>query len=85
MKKLEFSFLTEREKEIYKLVKEFGSQKKAAEELGIVDSAVTSAIKSIRFKIMKLMNTLEECLKLGLIEPEEVKKVVEDFEAEAHR
>ncbi|MFQ5712346.1 MAG: hypothetical protein ACE5GD_11300 [Candidatus Geothermarchaeales archaeon] len=69
---LKLSYLTEREKQIYKLVQELGSQKEAAKRLGIVDSAVTSALKSVRLKVMKLLNTLEECLDMGLLTAEDL-------------
>ncbi|MFQ5710526.1 MAG: hypothetical protein ACE5GD_01975 [Candidatus Geothermarchaeales archaeon] len=74
------SFLTDREKEIYKLVQDLGSQKEVAKRLGIVDSAVTSALKSIRLKVMKLMNTVEECLELGLITKEDLQMILEKSE-----
>ena len=74
----DLSYFTDREKEIYRLRKQLDSQKKVAEKLQVGDSAVASALKSIRLKVLKLMNTLEESLDMGLITKEDLAKLMED-------
>ncbi|MFQ6126789.1 MAG: hypothetical protein ACE5PM_06270 [Candidatus Hydrothermarchaeales archaeon] len=74
-----FSFFTKREIEIFKLCQRLGSQREVARELGVVDSVVTSALKNLELKTLKLMNTLEECLELGLITREDVLEVLGKF------
>jgi transcriptional regulator len=68
----ELSFFTDREKEIYRLRQQLDSQKRVAERLKVGDSAVASALKSIRLKVLKLMNSLEESLDMGLIAQEDL-------------
>ena len=68
----QLSFLTEREKEVYRLVRELGSQKEVARRLGVVDSTVARTLKSLRFKVMKLLNTVRECRELGLLRDEDL-------------
>ncbi len=74
----ELSFFTDREKKIYRLRQQLGTQKEVAEKLEVGDSAVASALKSIRLKVLKLMNTLEECLEMGLITKEDLAKLLEE-------
>ncbi len=74
----ELSFFTEREKEIFRLRQELDSQKKVAEKLQVGDSAVASALKSIRLKVLKLMNTLEESMEMGLITKEDLAELMKD-------
>jgi len=74
----ELSFFTDREKDIYRLRQQLGTQKEVAEKLEVGDSAVASALKSIRLKVLKLMNTLEESLDMGLIAKEDIAKLLEE-------
>ena len=74
----DLSFFTDREKEIYQLRQQLGTQKEVAEKLEVGDSAVASALKSIRLKVLKLMNTLEECLEMGLITKEDIAELMEE-------
>ena len=74
----DLNFFTDREKEIYRLRQQLDSQKEVAEKLQVGDSAVASALKSIRLKVLKLMNTLEESLDMGLITKEDLAKLMED-------
>ncbi len=73
----DLSFFTDREKKIYRMRQQFDSQKKVAEKLNVGDSAVASALKSIRLKVLKLMNTLEESLEMELITKEDLAKLLE--------
>jgi transcriptional regulator len=73
----DLSFFTDREKEIYRLRQRFNTQKKVAEKLEVADSAVASAFKSIRLKVLKLMNSLEESLDMGLITQEDLAKLLD--------
>lgn len=74
----ELSFFTDREKKIYQMRQQHGTQKEVAEKLEVGDSAVASALKSIRLKVLKLMNTLEECMEMGLITKEDIAKLLEE-------
>ncbi|MFQ5710137.1 MAG: hypothetical protein ACE5GD_00005, partial [Candidatus Geothermarchaeales archaeon] len=76
-KSIDLSFLTEREKEIYSLVKELGNQRLAAGELGVSESVVSMMIQNMRWKVVKLRNTIEECLELGLLTEKEVEDILE--------
>jgi transcriptional regulator len=73
----ELSFFTDREKKMYRLRQQLGTQKEVAEKLDVGDSAVASALKSIRLKVLKLMNTLEESLEMGLITKEDLAILIE--------
>jgi transcriptional regulator len=74
----ELSFFTDREKKIYQMRQQHETQKEVAEKLEVGDSAVASALKSIRLKVLKLMNTLEECMEMGLITKEDIAKLLEE-------
>ncbi len=66
------SFFTEREKLIFRLVRELGSQREVAKRLGVGDSTVAYSLKSLNFKVMKLLNTLRECRELELLRDEDL-------------
>ncbi len=74
----DLSFFTDREKKIYRMRQQFDSQRKVAEKLNVGESAVASALKSIRLKVLKLMNILEEYLEMGLITKEDLAKLLEE-------
>ncbi len=74
----DLSFFTDREKKIYRMRQQLGTQKEVAEKLQVGDSAVASTLKSIRLKVLRLMNTLEECLEMGLITKEDLAKLLEE-------
>ncbi len=70
------SFFTDREIQTFKLYLELGSQTKVAAKLGVVNSAVASVIRSVRLKVFKLLNALQESLELGLLNEDDVLSLV---------